>query len=294
MRIISVGSGGGERYEIVITTCGHCSGKGEVRCGFCDGKGQRRCGPCRGTGVEPGCGTCRGTMKDSCITCKGKRRVEAGDFPGSSLASPALVFALRQSVVLIEVPGHCVGSGFIVSGHGHIVTNAHVVEGASEVFAHWDPACEREPERLRILASGTAQGHDLALLLPENRRGSYEPLRLSHSYQQGAAVLVAGFPLSTTVSDQLGTRPADLVLTKGVLASVRKDDKGIVKYLQTDANAASGCSGGPLLVLEQGAVIAVITRAVTPTHEGGVGDVMQFAIPVDAVIECFESRITDR
>ncbi len=92
----------------------------------------------------------------------------------------------------------------------------------------------------------------------------------------------------------MGTRPSDLVVTHGVLASIRRDEgNGTLKWLQTDADAASGVSGGPLVSLDERAVIGVMTFLVDPASMEAKGDVAKFAIPASAVVECFGTYIGD-
>ncbi len=157
------------------------------------------------------------------------------------------------------------GSGFIIDAQGHVVTNAHVVEGA--VAIHVKLADDRE---LEATVRGQDAWLDVAVLevhgatdLPSAPLGGSAALRV------GEYVLAIGNPYG------LGS-----TVTMGIL-SAKSRDLGVGPYddfLQTDASINPGNSGGPLFDL-RGLVIGINT-AIHPRGHG-----LGFAIPIDDIKE---------
>jgi serine protease Do len=165
------------------------------------------------------------------------------------------------------------GSGFFVNAQGDIVTNNHVVEGASEITIRLRGS--KETYKARVV--GRAPDFDLALIRAEGLpKGAIKPLPLGNSSQLDvglkAIALGAPFGLDFSVSEGIISSLARTapVGTKGVYQSV----------IQTDAAINPGNSGGPLLN-SAGQVIGVNTQILT----GGVGQSagVGFAIPVNTV-----------
>lgn len=159
-----------------------------------------------------------------------------------------------------------VGSGFVVSADGTIVTNNHVIDGADSITVRLKDGKEL-PARLVGADSKT----DLAVLkvdagqpLPSLGWGDSEHARV------GDWVVAVGNPFGLT-----GT------VTAGIISSRGRDTGAspYVDFIQIDAPLNSGNSGGPLLN-DQGQVIGVNTAIVSP-NGGSVG--IGFAIPSDTV-----------
>ena len=163
-----------------------------------------------------------------------------------------------------EGDGVATGSGFAI-GDGRIVTNHHVVAGATEV------AIRRRGGRVRARVLGSDPSTDLALLRPrpdQSRRLEPLPLGDSEDVRPGDPVVVIGNPLGLART-----------LTAGVVSATGRridapDGFPITNAVQTDAAVNPGNSGGPLLD-EHGRVIGVIAQA------RGAG--IAFAVPVDTV-----------
>jgi putative serine protease PepD len=139
------------------------------------------------------------------------------------------------SVVSVEV-GRGTGSGFIVDAAGHIVTNAHVVAGASgDVRVVLD-----DGRRLSAEVVGSDESYDLAVLAVRNASG-LTPATLGRSadVRVGDQVLAVGSPLGLS-----GTVTAGIVsaLDREVRLGGRRQTA-----LQTDASINPGNSGGPLV-----------------------------------------------
>jgi serine protease Do len=153
------------------------------------------------------------------------------------------------------------GTGFIISSDGYILTNNHVVNGADEVMVKLSDGREVKAD-----IKGVDEKVDLALLkINEQNKLPFAELGDSNALQVGEWVMAIGNPfgLSHTVT-------AGIVSAKGrVIGSGPYDD-----YIQTDASINPGNSGGPLFNA-QGQVIGINT-AIISGGGGGIG----FAIPV--------------
>jgi len=153
------------------------------------------------------------------------------------------------------------GTGFIISKDGYLLTNNHVVNGADEVVVKLSDGRELKAE-----IKGVDEKVDLALLkLNDKDPLPFAELGDSDTLEVGEWVMAIGNPfgLSHTVT-------AGIVSAKGrVIGSGPYDD-----YIQTDASINPGNSGGPLFSA-QGKVIGINT-AIIAGGGGGIG----FAIPV--------------
>ncbi|MFA7060118.1 MAG: Do family serine endopeptidase [Pedobacter sp.] len=153
------------------------------------------------------------------------------------------------------------GTGFIVSADGYILTNNHVVNGADEVMVKLSDGRELKGE-----IKGLDEKVDLALIKISNKEKlPFAEMGDSDAIEVGEWVMAIGNPfgLSHTVT-------AGIVSAKGrVIGSGPYDD-----YIQTDASINPGNSGGPLFSA-QGKVIGINT-AIIAGGAGGIG----FAIPI--------------
>lgn len=191
-------------------------------------------------------------------------------------ATKSVVFiankAIQQdiwSLDVMEVPQGS-GSGFIWSKQGHIVTNFHVIYGASSIKVTLADRSEHEAKLV-----GADPDHDLAVLQIQMSEGQVEPLAIgsSHDVRVGQKVLAIGNPFGL-----------DHTLTTGVVSALGRTIKSmsnrtIEGVVQTDAAINPGNSGGPLLD-SAGRLIGVNTQIVSPSGAyAGIG----FAVPVDMV-----------
>ncbi len=155
------------------------------------------------------------------------------------------------------------GSGFIISEDGIIVTNNHVIEGADEITVILSNENEFKAELL-----GRDPKADIAVLKinPENSKLSAVDWGDSDIMRVGDWTIAIGNPLGLG-----GT------VTAGILSAISRDIGGgpYVKFLQTDASINRGNSGGPLFNLS-GEVIGINTAIVSQTG-GSIG--LGFAIP---------------
>jgi serine protease Do len=156
------------------------------------------------------------------------------------------------------------GSGFLVDGAGHVVTNAHVVEGADTVRVKL--ADDREYE---AKVKGKDVRLDLALLELQGAKDLPTPEALGSSgdLRVGEYVVAIGNPFGLGHTVTMG-----IVSAKGrTIGAGPYDD-----FIQTDASINPGNSGGPLFNL-RGQVVGINT-AINPNGKG-----IGFAIPVDAL-----------
>ena len=173
------------------------------------------------------------------------------------------------SLDLFEAPQGS-GSGFVWNKRGHIVTNFHVVYGASSITV---TLADRTEHRAKVI--GADPDHDLAVLDVEAPEEALFPLTVgtSEDLRVGQKVLAIGNPFGL-----------DHTLTTGVVSALGRTIKSLSNrtiegVIQTDAAINPGNSGGPLLD-SSGRLIGVNTQIVSPSGAyAGIG----FAVPADTV-----------
>jgi S1-C subfamily serine protease len=162
------------------------------------------------------------------------------------------------------------GSGFIWDDAGHIVTNFHVIQGASDASVKLV-----DGRSFRASLVGVSPEHDIAVLkLSLGVKGQRPiPIGTSGDLRVGQRVYAIGNPFGL-----------DWTLTSGIVSalnrSLSEDDGGLLEHLiQTDAAINPGNSGGPLLD-SAGRLIGMNTAIYSPSGAAaGIG----FAVPVDTV-----------
>ena len=166
------------------------------------------------------------------------------------------------------------GSGFIVSKHGYILTNYHVVAGADEIRVHLLDGREFPAEVVK-----SDERSDLAVLkIPARTDLPLISLGNSNRLEVGDWVVAIGNPFGL-----------DQTVTAGVISGTGRSDLGLTSresFIQTDAMISFGNSGGPLLNLN-GEVIGINTAVVASGH--GIG----FAVPVSAAQRVAGSLLAD-
>ena len=192
------------------------------------------------------------------------------------LSSPSVVYitrlAMRRdrfSLNLFEIP-QGTGSGFVWNDQGHVITNFHVIQGASALRitladnTEWDA---------RVV--GMAPDQDLAVLFINAPKSRLKPIAVGQSANLlvGQRVFAIGNPFGL-----------DQTLTTGIISALGREINGvsgrkISGVIQTDAAINPGNSGGPLLD-SAGRLIGVNTAIFSPSgSNAGIG----FAVPVDTV-----------
>jgi serine protease Do len=160
------------------------------------------------------------------------------------------------------------GSGFIISDDGYIVTNNHVVEGADSVVVRMSDRREFDAEVI-----GTDPRSDLALLRIEGSDLPVLELAAGDDLEVGEWVLAIGSPFGLDYSVTAG-----IVSAKGRSLPTERNEN-YVPFIQTDVAINPGNSGGPLFNLD-GEVIGVNSQIFTRSG-GSIG--LSFAIPVSVV-----------
>lgn len=155
------------------------------------------------------------------------------------------------------------GSGFIISSDGYILTNHHVVDGADEIIVRLN---NRDAYEARLVGSDEAS--DIALLKVEARGLPSVKVGDSHNLKIGAWVLAIGSPFGFE-----STVTAGIVSAKG--RSLPSEN--YVPYIQTDVAINPGNSGGPLFNLE-GEVVGVNSQIFS--RSGGFMG-LSFAVPIE-------------
>lgn len=165
-----------------------------------------------------------------------------------------------------QMPSHGVGSGFVISPDGYILTNAHVVSGATEVDVK---LTDRREFKAKVV--GADPRTDIALIkidakdLPTLRIGDPSNVRV------GQWVVAMGSPFGF-----------ENTVTAGIVSAKSRSlpDSGYVPFIQTDVAVNPGNSGGPLFDLN-GEVIGVNSQIYSQTG-GYMG--LSFAIPIDVAM----------
>jgi len=169
-----------------------------------------------------------------------------------------------------EFSTHSLGSGFIISDDGYVVTNNHVIDGADAILVRLSDGRELDAKLI-----GADDGSDLALLkvdatgLPVAKFGSSKDLKV------GEWVLAIGSPFGFDHSAAAG-----IVSAKGRGLETEK----YVPFIQTDVAINPGNSGGPLFDLK-GEVVGINSQIISRTG-GSMG--LSFAIPSDIAVEVIE------
>ncbi len=162
---------------------------------------------------------------------------------------------------------HSLGSGFVLSSDGYILTNHHVIKGADEIIVRFNDRSELEAKVL-----GSDERSDVALLKVEAKGLTAVKLGDSENLKVGEWVLAIGSPFGF-----------DHSATAGIISAIGRSLPGdsYVPFIQTDVAINPGNSGGPLFNLE-GEVIGINSQIYSRTG-GFMG--LSFAIPMDVVME---------
>jgi S1-C subfamily serine protease len=168
-----------------------------------------------------------------------------------------------------EQRGEATGSGFVIARDGTILTNAHVVSGATKVTVQF---ADKEARPARVI--GRDESTDLAVLRIDARGLRLHPLRLgsSRDVQVGDPTVAIGNPFGL-----------ERTLTTGVVSAVHRTIQApngfsIEDVIQTDAAINPGNSGGPLID-SLGRVVGINSQIATGSGGGNVG--IGFAVPID-------------
>jgi serine protease Do len=203
------------------------------------------------------------------VTQKAKVESSGGPFPGMDPDDPFYQFFRHFGMPMPHggVPVRGMGSGFIIDPGGTILTNAHVVDGASEVTVKLN-----DKREFRAKVTGLDKQSDIAVLkidatgLPTVKLGSAANVKV------GEWVVAIGSPFGFENS-----------VTSGIVSAKSRalPDENYVPFIQTDVAVNPGNSGGPLFNMN-GEVIGINSQIYSRT--GGYQG-LSFAIPIDMAIK---------
>ncbi len=211
-----------------------------------------------------------------------------GDLAADEKATIALFENAKDSVVFITTRSQVrdfwtrnvftvprgTGSGFIWDDAGHVITNFHVIENASEAIVRLSDGRD-----YRAALVGASPAHDIAVLRigVGFKRPPPVPLGTSNDLRVGQKVFAIGNPFGL-----------DWTLTSGIVSALDRSlggsdgnsgGRSVEHLIQTDAAINPGNSGGPLLD-SAGRLIGINTAIYSPSGaSAGIG----FAVPVDTV-----------
>ncbi len=159
------------------------------------------------------------------------------------------------------------GSGFIWDGNGHVITNLHVIKGASSATVRL-----ADGRDYKAALVGASPAHDIAVLKIgiSYERPTPVPIGTSHDLKVGQKVFAIGNPFGL-----------DWTLTTGIVSALDRSLPGIEgrtidNLIQTDAAINPGNSGGPLISIDTGKVVGINSASVNDNHNQNTN----FAIPM--------------
>ena len=218
-----------------------------------------------------------------------KGDVEGGGVlqPGQTLTAAQIYQQNVSSVVAITCTirnvnngnvqeGRSAGTGFVITENGYIVTNHHVIEGATKISVTL-----HDGTQYAALLVGSNSTNDVAVIKVNAVGLNHVTLGSSSAMQVGDQVVAIGNALGELSSS----------LTVGYISGMDRDittDGTVINMIQTDAAINSGNSGGPLFNAK-GEVIGITTAKYSGTTSSGASiEGISFAIPLDDVIDMIE------
>jgi len=175
------------------------------------------------------------------------------------------------------------GSGFVWNNEGHIVTNAHVVQGAQEIYVTFDDGVQVPADVV-----GEDPNSDLAVVVIDPDLHDLVPVELGDidAVNVGDRAIAIGNPFAHQNT-----------MTQGIISAKGRSIQSITQYqipeaLQTDAAINPGNSGGPLLDSE-GRVIGINAQIDTGSSMVRVNAGIGFAIPVNIAVRVIPALIED-
>jgi serine protease Do len=154
-----------------------------------------------------------------------------------------------------------VGSGFFISADGYLLTNHHVVEGATDIFVTLTDARE-----FKAKVIGSDKRTDVALLKVEATGLAFLPIGSAKLLKKGQWVMAIGSPFGL-----------ESTVTSGIVSALGRETGDYLPFIQTDVAVNPGNSGGPLLNLK-GEVVGINAQIVS--RSGGFMGI-SLAIPIE-------------
>lgn len=173
-----------------------------------------------------------------------------------------------------EVP-RGVGSGFIISGDGFVLTNAHVVDGADEVYV---TLTDKREYKAKII--GVDKRTDVAVVKIEGNNLPKLTIGDPSKLRTGEWVIAIGSPFGL-----------DNTVTAGIISAKARDTGDYLPLIQTDVAVNPGNSGGPLINM-RGEVVGINSQIYS--RSGGYMGI-SFAVPIDEAMRVAEQlRVSGR
>ncbi|MCP9486112.1 MAG: trypsin-like peptidase domain-containing protein [Gaiellaceae bacterium MAG52_C11] len=234
-------------------------------------------GGCSGDDDSPTAGSTTSARPATTTTTRPSGEAPPASADGSIADAVADVLPSVVNVrTIVPGGGSGEGSGVVVDRNGIIVTNNHVVDGASEIAVAFNDGRHTRPLRGTVI--GTAPERDLAVLRVAAR--DLVPIRIarSSSLRLGDDVIAVGFPLG------LGGPTVTSGIVSGLNRTIEPGDGARLEgLLQTDAAINPGNSGGAL-VDRAGRLVGINTAAA----RAGAAENIGFAIEIDAALPIIE------
>ena len=165
------------------------------------------------------------------------------------------------------------GSGFITSQDGYVLTNHHVIDGASTITVVMQD--ERE---FKATVVGSDARTDVALLKIDATGLPFLRMADSNKLKVGEWVVAAGSPFGLKNT-----------ITAGVVSAINRDTGDYLSFIQTDAAVNPGNSGGPLVNMS-GEVVGINSQILTPS---GAFSGIALAIPINDALQVAEQLRTN-
>ena len=230
-------------------------------------------------------GSTQGTTSTGADGSEIKQTVGITEASGQTYDVKALYEKCSVSCATIRTTlrnGYSIGSGFVITADGYIVTNHHVIEDYTSIDVIFYDGTEYDAELV-----GSDDASDLAVLKIDAENLTPIELGNSDALSVGDPVVAIGTPYSISLA---GT------LTQGVISGVEREvtvssgtgsGTKTMRLLQTDTTINPGNSGGPLLNM-QGQVVGINTLKLMDEYEG-----IGFAIPMTNAVEIINMLIQD-
>ncbi|MRW93240.1 Do family serine endopeptidase [Duganella sp. FT80W] len=190
------------------------------------------------------------------------RRFFGGNVPSPNGRTP------RRQTPSDEPVNRGVGSGFILSADGYVMTNAHVVDGADEVFV---TLTDKREFKAKVL--GADARTDVAVLKIDDDKLPFLTLGDSDKIRAGEWVIAIGSPFNL-----------ENTVTAGIISAKARDTGEYLPLIQSDVAVNPGNSGGPLINM-RGEVIGINSQIATLS---GGSNGISFAVPINEAIRVSE------
>ncbi|WP_373987838.1 DegQ family serine endoprotease [Duganella sp. BuS-21] len=191
------------------------------------------------------------------------RRFFGGNVPAPQGRTP------RRQAPSDEPVQRGVGSGFILSADGYVLTNAHVVDGADEVFV---TLTDKREFKAKVL--GADARTDVAVLKIDGAQLPFLLMGDSDKIRAGEWVIAIGSPFNL-----------ENTVTAGIISAKARDTGEYLPLIQSDVAVNPGNSGGPLINM-RGEVIGINSQIATLS---GGSNGISFAVPINEAI-----RVSDQ